>query len=219
MDVMTAIDGRMSVRGFSGKPVAREKIERVLNAAVMAPSASNQQPWHFIVVTGAPLERLAGTLLDACRERGKHYDPSRGKSIPPLYMERTKGLLKGMRPYLDSMNVKAVPFLEEGSCRFYGAPVLIVVAMDRAHPSSKLVDIGCAVENLALAAHAEGLGTCIIALVLMFEHLICEHLAIADEMQVVLTVALGYPDSGVPVNVFRAPKELLSSVTKWVGFE
>ena len=219
MNVMTVIDERMSVRGFTKEPIAREMLEHVLDAARKAPSASNQQPWNFIVVAGEPRERLGEALLSAYKERSKHYDPSRGKSIPSIYMERTKKLLKGLRPYLDTMDKKTVPFIEEGSCQFYGAPVLIIVTVDKAHPPSKLVDIGCAVENLVLAAHEQGLGTCIIALILMFEDLIREQLTIADDMQVVLAIALGYPDTDLPVNTFRAPKEVLGSMTRWVGFE
>ena len=219
MNVMSVIDERMSVRGFRKEPIGREMIEQVLHAARKAPSASNQQPWHFLVVGGEPRERLGKALLSAYNERSKHYDPSRGKSIPAIYMERTKKLLKGIRPYLDRMEKKTVPFIEEGSCQFYGAPVIIMVTLDRAHPPSKLVDIGCAVENLVLAAHEKGLGTCIIALILMFESLIREHLTIADDMQVVLAIALGYPDTDLPVNTFRAPKETLDTLTRWVGFE
>lgn len=219
MNVMSAIDERMSVRGFRKEPLARELIEYVLDAARKAPSASNQQPWYFTVVGGEPRERLGKALLSAYKERSKHYDPSRGKSIPAVYMERTKKLLKGIRPYLDTMDKKTVPFIEEGSCQFYGAPVIIIVALDKAHLPSKLVDIGCAVENLVLAAHEKGLGTCIIALILMFESLIREYLTIADDMQVVLAIALGYPDTDLPVNTFRAPKESLGTVTSWVGFE
>jgi nitroreductase len=219
MNVMAVIDGRKSVRCFKKGFIAREIIDHVLNAARKAPSASNQQPWNFIVVAGEPKERLGEALLSAYKKQSKHYDPSRGKSIPSIYMERTKKLLKGIRPYLDTMDKKTVPFLEEGSCQFYGAPVLIIVTMDKAHPQSKLVDIGCAVENLVLAAHEKGLGTCIIALILMFESLIREHLTITDDMQVVLAIALGYPDTDVPVNTFRAPKEELRTMTRWVGFE
>jgi nitroreductase len=194
-------------------------LEQLLDAARKAPSASNQQPWNFIVVAGEPRERLGKALLAAYKEGSKHYDPSRGKSIPSIYMERTKKLLKGIRPYLDSMEKKTVPFIEEGSCQFYGAPVLIMVTMDKAHPPSKLVDIGCAVENLVLAAHEKGLGTCIIALILMFERLIRQQLTIPDDKQVVLAIALGYPDPDLPVNTFRAPKEALDTLTRWVGFE
>jgi nitroreductase len=218
MDVITAIDDRISIRGFTEKPVSREVIELLLNAARKAPSASNQQPWHFVVVTGKARERLCDDLLEAYKKRNKHYDPSWGKTIPPIYLERTKKLLKAIRPHLNKMNQQAVPFLEEGSCLLYGAPVLILVTMDRAHPKSKLVDIGCAVENLVLAAHQGGLGTCIIALILTFEQLIRDRLEIADSQALVVGIALGHPDRALPVNNLRVPKEELTEMTRWIGF-
>lgn len=48
---MKTIDIRRSVRKFKDTPVESEKIEKLLRAAMQAPSASNQQPWEFIVVT------------------------------------------------------------------------------------------------------------------------------------------------------------------------
>jgi nitroreductase len=51
MDVFEAIVKRRSVRSYEATPVSKEILERVLEAARVAPSASNRQPWHFIVVT------------------------------------------------------------------------------------------------------------------------------------------------------------------------
>ncbi|MGB4537197.1 MAG: nitroreductase family protein [Bacilli bacterium] len=47
---MEIINIRRSVRSYSNKPVEKEKVELLLRAAMQAPSARNQQPWHFIVV-------------------------------------------------------------------------------------------------------------------------------------------------------------------------
>ncbi len=47
---MNEIFKRISVRKFEARPVEREKIERILKAAMAAPSAGNQQPWEFCVV-------------------------------------------------------------------------------------------------------------------------------------------------------------------------
>ena len=127
MDVIAAINERSSIRCFTEKPVQRELIEQLLDGARKAPSASNQQPWYFVVVTGEIKDRLANALLSEHKKRGRHYDPSRGKTVPGLYMERTRKLLKDLRSHLNTMNLQAVPFLEEGSCSFYGAPVLILV--------------------------------------------------------------------------------------------
>lgn len=51
MDVIEAIKTRRSIRKFIDKPVPKEMIETILGAAMLAPSAANQQSWHFIVVT------------------------------------------------------------------------------------------------------------------------------------------------------------------------
>lgn len=218
MDVVSAINERASIRGFKKEPVSRELLEQLLDAARKAPSASNQQPWNFVVVTGEIKEKLGEDILSAHRELNKHYDPSKGKTIPRSYMDRTKRLLKGIRPYTGKMGKKVVTFIEEGSCVFYEAPVLILLTMDKTLPQSKLLDIGCAVENLMLAAQEKELGTCVIALIMMFEDLIRERLEISDSMNIVVGIALGYPDKDLPVNAFRASKEELSKITKWIGF-
>lgn len=48
--VLDAIRRRRSVRSYAGTPVEQEKLDLVLEAARLAPSACNRQPWHFIVV-------------------------------------------------------------------------------------------------------------------------------------------------------------------------
>ncbi|MEM0058484.1 MAG: nitroreductase family protein [Candidatus Bathyarchaeia archaeon] len=53
MDVFEVIQIRRSVRAYEQTPVPREKLAKVLEAARLAPSAGNIQPWHFIVVTNA----------------------------------------------------------------------------------------------------------------------------------------------------------------------
>lgn len=48
--MMDAIFRRVSIRRYEDRPVEPEKIERILRAAMAAPSAGNQQPWEFYVV-------------------------------------------------------------------------------------------------------------------------------------------------------------------------
>lgn len=48
---MTSIYTRVSVRRYQDRPVEKEKITEILRAAMQAPSAANQQPWEFFVVT------------------------------------------------------------------------------------------------------------------------------------------------------------------------
>jgi nitroreductase len=51
MDVFEAVEERQSIRAYQDKPVPREKLERILEAGRLAPSARNVEPWHFIAVT------------------------------------------------------------------------------------------------------------------------------------------------------------------------
>lgn len=51
MELLDAIHSRRSIRKYTGTPVADDMIETILRAGMAAPSAGNQQPWHFVVVT------------------------------------------------------------------------------------------------------------------------------------------------------------------------
>ncbi len=50
MDVLRAIEKRRSIRKYKRDPIPQEKLELILEAARLAPSAGNKQPWHFVVV-------------------------------------------------------------------------------------------------------------------------------------------------------------------------
>jgi nitroreductase len=65
MDFFELIYKRESVRGYLDKPVEREKVEKILEAARVAPSACNAQPWKFVVVDDKELVRkVAKNLYD-----------------------------------------------------------------------------------------------------------------------------------------------------------
>ena len=57
MDVFEAIQQRYSVRQYRPQPVESEKLERVLEAARLAPSAGNRQPWKFAMVSDIGLKQ------------------------------------------------------------------------------------------------------------------------------------------------------------------
>lgn len=50
MDLLDAIFTRRSIRKYSGEQVSQGEIQTILKAAMYAPSANNQQPWHFLVI-------------------------------------------------------------------------------------------------------------------------------------------------------------------------
>jgi nitroreductase len=63
MDALKAIFSRRSIRNFTGAEIPDEKIRELLDAAMVAPSACDQQPWHFIVVKKKEtLRHIAGEI-------------------------------------------------------------------------------------------------------------------------------------------------------------
>jgi nitroreductase len=58
MDVFEAVQERRSIREFEDKIVPREKLEQILEAGRLAPSARNLEPWHFIAVADASKRRI-----------------------------------------------------------------------------------------------------------------------------------------------------------------
>lgn len=65
MDVLEAIKGRRSIRAFKSQNVSQELVEKLIDAAMWAPSAGNIQPWEFIIVRRLEIKReLAEAALD-----------------------------------------------------------------------------------------------------------------------------------------------------------
>ena len=63
MDVIKAIRWRRSVRNYSPRSIEREEVLQILEAARLAPSSSNRQAWHFVVIDdGAIIEQIPDTV-------------------------------------------------------------------------------------------------------------------------------------------------------------
>lgn len=154
MDVFEAIFGRRSIRRYTGPPVPPEKLTKMLEAAVWAPSAGNIQPWEFVVVTDR-----AG-------------------------IEQVKSVAPGM----------------------FGEPRLVVaVCANRQRAAEKagaggeilaMFDVAMAAQNLLLAAHALGLGACVIRS--FHQAAVQKLLDCPDWVVPELLVAAGMPEGKAP---------------------
>lgn len=137
MDMREAIYGRRAVRSFRAEPVARDVLASLIDAAIQAPSAMNEQPWVFTVVQDRDmLERISrGAKALLLR------DPPAG-----LATERLRCTLAGA--HFDIL---------------YQAPALVVI-WATAESNWSTIDCTLAAQNLMLRAHDLGLGTCWIGL-------------------------------------------------------
>ena len=199
MELEKVITERHSTRAFSDKPVPRETIEKLLSLSTRCPSAINLQPWEFTVVTGEERHRLSRVLVKAMRERNISCGPGAVRPLAEHFMDRQRKLMDSIAPFLEE-ETSFQDFINVGSCNFYGAPVAIIVTIDLAFSKSRLVDVGIAIGYMVLAAHDMGLGTCPIGLISAFEDEIREVLNIAEEKEVVIGIAVGYPDPHAKVN-------------------
>ncbi len=216
MDLLEAIKERKSQRAFKPDPVSREKIEEILRLSIHAPSAINLQPWEFIVVTGEEKERLSRALLKAYKEKQIACSPGNVKPLPKTYGKRGAQTLQLMKPFFDEMKMDVNEYINEGSCKFYGAPVALLLCLDDSFPNERLVDIGITLGYLVLTAHEFGMATCPIGLILAYQDEIKDLLNIPENKNVAIGVALGYPDPNVPVNRFKSPRDDLKKFVRWI---
>jgi len=66
MDALQAIFSRRSIRKFTRQPVAGDQIEILMKAASVAPSAGDQRPWHFVVITDTAVLRKLSAAMPKC---------------------------------------------------------------------------------------------------------------------------------------------------------
>jgi nitroreductase len=133
MELQEVIYARRAVREFLSKPVSDDTVRALIDAAIQAPSAVNEQPWHFSVVRDKAL------LARISREAKAHVLRTPPVDIPP----------HRIRELLNDANFDI----------FYGAPTLIVVSsITEGH--WMIENCSLAAENLMLTACEAGLGTC-----------------------------------------------------------
>ena len=215
MDLIQTIDGRRSIRAFKPDPVPKELIEKILNLVIKAPSAINLQPWEFVVVMGEEKERLSRKLIKSYREKQISCSPGNVKPLADTFSKRGLASVELMTPSLAKMGNEFNRFINEGSCNFYGAPTAIILTLDNAFSKARLVDIGIAVGYFVLITQSLGLGTCTIGLINAYEDEIKEVLNIPENKDVVIGIALGYPDLDSPANEFKTPRDNLDSFVRW----
>jgi nitroreductase len=216
MELLEAIKARKSCRAFKPDPVPRAKIEELLRLTTSAPSAINLQPWEFTVVIGEERERLSRRLIKAYKEKQISCGPGNVKPLPRTVGKRGAKTLVMMNPFFEEMRVTSDQYINEGSCNFYGAPVTILMFLDDSFSKAALVDHGIALAYLVLAAHGLGLSTCPIGLITAYEDDVKDVLSVPENKQLVVGVALGYPDPNSPINRFKSHRDELDKFTRWI---
>ena len=187
-EVIEAIRKRRSVRSYEPKTIPKDIINMIIEAGNEAPSAMNSQPWRFVVVEDKKVkEKLLGAALPNAKkilEKVKDVDPERYEMIKKRYGELKDPV-------------------------YYSAPAVIFVI-----GSGRYADHSCplACENMMLAAHSLGLGSCWVGFGAMVteDAEVISLLELAEDERIFGPILLGYPD-GYPE---RPPKR--EPQVKWV---
>jgi nitroreductase len=170
MELMDVIRNRRAVRDYSDTPIDRSAVERLIDAAILAPSAMNLQPWAFAVLLG--------------RERIEGY-AKRAKDWVLASLSQTS-----YEPSIRHM-------LEDPQyVLFYHAPALVAV-LAKSASTQAAEDCCLAAENLMLAARNEGLGSCWIGFARPWLDLPATkaELKLPEHYHVVAPIVLGHPNA------------------------
>ncbi|HBF37750.1 MAG TPA: nitroreductase family protein [Firmicutes bacterium] len=182
MDLIHTLYTRRSIRKYKMTPVPKEVITKLLEAATLAPSASNSQPWSFVVLQDTQLLKT--------------------------YSDRAKELcLASIKDKPDPHNYRKI-LADPDFNIFYNAGTLIIIYGHEG--ATTFEDCSLAAQNLMLAAHAEGLGTCWIgfSIALLDNQDFKKELGIPQDSTAVAPIIVGYPEL-VPSSYTRNPPRIL----------
>ena len=189
--VYRVIAERRDMRHFIPTPVAPEILTRLLQAAHQAPSVGLMQPWRFIRITDADLRNGIHKLVDEERIRtahaiGEHENTTRMAEFLKLKVE---GIL-------DCGELLIATLCNNREQHIFGRRTL---------PEMDIASVSCAIQNMWLAARAEGLG---MGWVSIFDPVkLSELLHIPDDAKPIAVLCLGH------VNTFY--KEPMLVETGW----
>lgn len=173
--VERVIKTRRSHRMYLEKPVEREKLEKIIELAMWAPSAMNRQQWFFVIVSGERLKKL----IDIVQKGYDHILPrlQRFFAETPKVIEQTKRFFKNLG------NAPAAVFA-------YYTPT--------GDDYSDVQSVAAAIQNMLLAAHSLGLGTCWMTGPVHVEDEINKALEVEGK-KLVAVITVGYPAKEPPV--------------------
>ena len=200
LDLDEAIRERHSTRMFSSRPVPRELVNEALDLAQLAPSNSNIQPWHLVLVSGSARDRLVGALIEEAKRR-----PPNIPALPESFRHYRSEL--GAQVY-GAMGIGRDDKVQHDAAvmrnwEFFRAPLAGIVCMHRDLGPADALSVGMFLETLLLALTERGLGSCCEVSIAGYPEIVRSQLAIPTELSILCGVAVGYPDPNFPANKLR----------------
>jgi nitroreductase len=211
---MEAIRARQCKRAYLDRPVPTELLAGVLEAAALAPSTRNGQPWRVEVVTGDTRETLAARLMNEF-DRGTPTNPDyRNRTDDPVIAARGADAITGV---LLARGITSRRQHLRDNLGFYGAPVELILHLAADAPPGWFLETGCFLQNVMLGLVSAGLGSCPQFSVAGYPDAIREVLGLPPDRIIVCGLAVGYPDESAAVNGYRPSRATLGEYVRWHG--
>jgi nitroreductase len=206
--IETVFSARRSVRRFADRPVERATLVQLMQLATTAPSASNKQPWRFVIVRDrAVIRAMAEAVRGEVAAVLAHMDES-GREAFRAYGEYFTRFEAA--PCVIAPTCRPTPILSQlVSATIEPALRERVIAMER---TSATVSTALAIENLLLAAPQLGLGASALTGPLLAAHALRELLRVPGSWELLALIAVGYPDEE-PRKTERKP---VDAVLRWI---
>lgn len=220
MDVIKAIKARYTVRAFKPVPVSKELLEELITVALQATSWANAQTWEFAIVGGEVMDDLRSTLIAKSLANEERNPDIPNPKWPSPYLERSKENGRSIYQLLgitrENKEKQAQWFAQMHG--FFGAPNCIIIYTDKGLSEWTLFNIGSITQNISLAALKYGLGTAVLAAGVSFPDDVRQILNLPESKQLVISIAIGYPDLEDKINEFRSNRVPLDTISTWHGF-
>jgi nitroreductase len=213
---------RFACREFSNRSVKRHTITEILEVARFAPSGANIQPWNVHAVAGAAQKRLSAALVEAHRHaRTEHASEYKyyADLLPAPYRERRRefGEIFYGSLGIAQTDTEARANQTAKNYAFFGAPVGLIVTIDRRLEAGSWLDLGMFIQNVLLAAAGRGLHSCPQETFAKYHKILREQLPIPEEQMVVCGISIGYGKG--KQSSTSMPRADVEEFANFVGFE
>src|ERR1700751_2497910 len=213
---------RFACREFSDASVARRTMDQILRAARVAPRGAKIQPLHVYVLAGAARERCSAALLQAHKtSRDEHASEYRyyANDLPEPYLNRRQefGRLYYGALGIAQTDADARSRQTAKNYAFFGAPVGLIVTIDRRLEVGSWLDLGMFIQNVMLAAAGRGLQSCPQETFAKYHRILRPLLSIPEEEMVVCGISIGHAKDKAATGLM--PREDVEEFASFAGFD